>query len=167
LKNVCDLLHGAFAGVVELLCEGDLLGIELGSAATLASAGSSGGESVASVGGDQLALQLGEHGEHPEHRATFCGGRVDALLDDVQADAAFAQLGAEGHEVQDRSAEAVQARDLQRVAVAQQSQDRVELRSAGLRAAGVVDVESSSATPARRSASIWWSGFWSAVETRA
>jgi hypothetical protein len=63
------------------------------------------------------------------------------MLDDVQAYAAFAELGAEGDEVQDRSAEAVQSRDLQRVAIAQQPQDDVELRSAGLRAARVVDVD--------------------------
>lgn len=34
--------------------------------------------------------------EHPEHGATLCCRRVDALLDDVQSDAAFAELGAEG-----------------------------------------------------------------------
>jgi hypothetical protein len=56
---------------------------------------------------------------------------VDALLDDVQADAALAQLSAKGHQVQDRAAEAVQPRDLQRVALAQDAQDDVELRAAG------------------------------------
>jgi hypothetical protein len=82
-----------------------------------------------------------EDGGHPEHRAAFGCAGVDALLDDVQAHAAFAQLGTKGHEVQDRSAEAVQPRDLQGVAVAEYTEDVVELRSAGLRAAGVVDVD--------------------------
>jgi hypothetical protein len=129
------------ASLVELLREGDLLWVELRAPAALAAAGAGCGEPVARVSDDELALELGEDGEHPEHGAAFCGGGVDALLDDVQADAAFAQLGAEGDEVQDRSAEAVQSRDFQRVAVAQEPQDVVELRAAGLGAAGVVDVD--------------------------
>jgi hypothetical protein len=40
-------------------------------------------------------------------------------------------LSAKGHQVQDRAAEAVQPRDLQRVALAQDAQDDVELRAAG------------------------------------
>jgi len=59
----------------------------------------------------------------------------------VEADAALAQLSAKGHQVQDRAAEAVQSRDLQCVALAQDPQDDVELRAAGLRAAGVVNVD--------------------------
>ena len=43
--------------------------------------------------------------------------------------------------MQDRSAEAVQSRDLQRVAVAEEPKDVVELRAAGLGAARVVDVD--------------------------
>jgi hypothetical protein len=43
--------------------------------------------------------------------------------------------------VQDRSAEAVEAGDLQRVTVTQDSQGLVELRATGFRAAGVVDVD--------------------------
>ena len=43
--------------------------------------------------------------------------------------------------MQDRAAEAVQPGDLQRVAVAQQAQHVVELWTAGLGAAGVVDVD--------------------------
>jgi hypothetical protein len=66
-----------------------------------------------------LALQFGQDGEHSEHRAAFGCRGVNGLLNDVQTDPAFAQLGAEGHEVKDRSAEAVQACDLQRVAVSQ------------------------------------------------
>jgi hypothetical protein len=85
-------------------------------------------------------LYLGEDGQHPEHRSPVGGAGVDALFDYVEPDAAVAQLGTQRHEVQDRSAEAVQARDLQRVAVAQQAQDDVDLRAAGLRAAGMVDV---------------------------
>ena len=119
VEDVGDLLDGALAGIVELLRESDLFWVEPGTPATLAASGAGGGEPVARVSDDELALELGEHGEHPEHRATFRCGAVDALLDDVETDAAFAQLGAEGHEVQDRSAKAVQARDLQRVAFAQ------------------------------------------------
>jgi hypothetical protein len=33
---------------------------------------------------DQLALELGEDGQHAEHRAAFGCRRVDALLGDVQ-----------------------------------------------------------------------------------
>jgi hypothetical protein len=50
-----------------------------------------------------------------------CGG-VDALLDDVHAHAALAQLSAERDQVKYRSAEAVETRDLQRVAMAKQTQ---------------------------------------------
>jgi hypothetical protein len=92
--------------------------VELGSPPALAASGAGGGKSIAGVGDDQLALQLGEHGQHPEHRSSLGGARVDALFDDVQPDSTFAQLGAQRHEVQDRSAEAVQTCDLQRVAVA-------------------------------------------------
>lgn len=88
LEEVCDLLDGFLSGVVELLCQGDLLGVRAPAAPAATSAG--GGEPVAGVGDDELALQLGEHREHSEHRAAFGGARVDALLDDVQADAALA-----------------------------------------------------------------------------
>ena len=140
-EEIRDLLDRLLAGVVELLCEGYLLGIEPWAAAPLAATSACGGESVARVCDDELALQFGEHREHPEPRATFSRTRVDPLFDDVQADAALAQLGAEGHEVQHGAAEAVQACDLQRVAVAQQAQHIVELRTAGLGTAGVVDVD--------------------------
>jgi len=166
-EDVCDLLDGALAGVVALLCESDLFGVELGSTSALAASGAGGCESVAGVGHDQFALELGEDGEHPEHRAAFGCRGVDTLLDDMQTDAPFAQFGAEGHEVQDRPAEAIQPGDFQRVAVAQEPKDGVELGSAGLGAARVVDVDVVSVTPARRSASISCSGFCSAVETRA
>lgn len=43
--------------------------------------------------------------------------------------------------MEDRAAEAVQPRDLQRVAVTQQAEHVVELWAAGLGAAGVVDVD--------------------------
>jgi hypothetical protein len=57
-------------------------------------------------------MEFGEDGEHPEHRAAFGCRGVDALLDHVQPHAALAQFGAEGHEVQHRTAEAVQPGDL-------------------------------------------------------
>ncbi|GAA4621923.1 hypothetical protein GCM10023196_012060 [Actinoallomurus vinaceus] len=47
-------------------------------------AGPRGGETVVGVCDDQLALELGEHGQHSEHRPTLHRGAVDALLDDVQ-----------------------------------------------------------------------------------
>jgi hypothetical protein len=56
----------------------------------------------------------------PNNRAALGGGGVDALLDDVQADPAFGELGAEGDQVQQGAAEPVQPGDLQRVALAQQ-----------------------------------------------
>jgi hypothetical protein len=105
---------------------------DLAIAGTVAAASACGGESVAGVGDDELALELGEHREYPEHGTTFGRACIDALFDDVQADAALAQLGAEGHEVQDRPAQAVQPRDVQRVAVAQQAQHVVEFRTAPL-----------------------------------
>ena len=129
------------ARVVGLLSEDDLLCVAPGWAPALASARACSGESVARVGDDQLTLELGEDGEHPEHCSPFSRRGVDAVLDHVQADAAIAQLGAEGHEVQDRTAETVEAGDLQRVALAQHAQDNIELWAAGLRAAGVVDVD--------------------------
>ncbi|MFB8074026.1 hypothetical protein [Streptomyces californicus] len=41
-------------------------------------------------------LELGEHRQHVEHRPALHGGSVDALLDDVQPDAALEQVRAEG-----------------------------------------------------------------------
>jgi hypothetical protein len=55
-----------------------------------AAAGACGGQTVVGVGDDELALVLGEHGEHAEHGAAFGGGGIDALLDDVQADLTLA-----------------------------------------------------------------------------
>jgi hypothetical protein len=86
-------------------------------------------------------LELGEHGQHPEHRPALHRGGVDALLDGVQPDAALAQVGAEGHQVQYGAGESVEPGDLQRAALAQQLQDEVELRAGCLRAARGVDVD--------------------------
>jgi len=59
----------------------------------------------------------------------------------VQANAALAELRAEGDEVQDGAPEPIEPRDLQRVAVAKQLEQLVELRAAGLGAARAVDVD--------------------------
>jgi len=59
----------------------------------------------------------------------------------VQADPSLAELRAEGDEVQDGAPEPIQARDLQRVAVAQQLEQLVELRTACLGATGAVDID--------------------------
>jgi hypothetical protein len=56
-EEVCDLLDGFLAGVVELPGEGDLFGVEFRAPAAVASAGACGGESVARVGDDELALR--------------------------------------------------------------------------------------------------------------
>lgn len=140
-EEVGDLLDGLLPRVVELLGEGGLVGCEAGASAADAAAGAGGGEAVAGVGDDQFALELGEDGEHAEHGAAFDGGGVDALLDDVQADAALAQLGAEGDEVQDGAGEPVQAGDDEGVAGAQKLQDEVEVRAGGFRPGGGVGVD--------------------------
>jgi hypothetical protein len=98
-EDVGDLLDGVLAGVVELLGEGGLLGCELAAAAA-AAAGAGCFQAVVGVRHDHLAVELGEYREHAEHGATFGGGGVDAFVDDVQFDAALAQLGAEGDQVQ-------------------------------------------------------------------
>lgn len=89
-EEVRDLLDGPLPGVVELLGERDLLGVEPWSTAAAAAAGARGGKSVACVGDDEFALELGKDGQHPEHCAALGGRGVDALLDDVQPDAALA-----------------------------------------------------------------------------
>lgn len=93
------------------------------------------------VGHDQFALELGKHRQHPEHRAPLRRRSVNALLDDVQTHAAFPKLSSESHQMQDRSAQTVQPRDLQRVARAEESKEDVQLGAAGLGVAGVVDVD--------------------------
>ncbi len=114
---------------------------EAGTPAAFAAAGPCGGQAVHRVGHDELALELGEHGQHSEHGpALHCGG-VDALLDHVQSDAALAQVGAQGHQVQDGAGESVEPGDLQRVAGPQQLQHEVELRPGCLRATRGVDVD--------------------------
>jgi hypothetical protein len=140
-KEVGDLLDRALAGVVELLRQSDLLGVKPRSSSALAAASAGGREPVARVRDDKLALKLGQNGEHSEHRATLSSACVDALLDDVETDAALAQLGPERHEVKDRAAETVEPCDLQRVAVSQQAEHVVERGAAGLRAACVVDID--------------------------
>jgi hypothetical protein len=59
-EEVCDLLNGFLAGVVELLGEGDLFGVEFRAPASVAAASACGGESVAGVGDDELALELAQ-----------------------------------------------------------------------------------------------------------
>jgi hypothetical protein len=59
------------------------------------------GESVVGVRHDQLSLELSEHAEHAEHGAAFHGGGVDALLDDVQTDAALAHTARPAHHRRD------------------------------------------------------------------
>ncbi len=58
-EEVGDLLHGALAGVVELLREQDLLGRESWPSPAFASAGARGGESVAGVAGGRDVLEGG------------------------------------------------------------------------------------------------------------
>ena len=84
----------------------------------------------------------------------------------LQPDAALAQFGAEGHQVQHRAGQPVQPRDDQHIALAQDLQHQVQLRPGGLRTGGGVDVDVALGAPGAASASAWWSGFCSAVETR-
>lgn len=88
----------------------------------------------------QLALQLGEHGQHPEHGPSFGGRRVDAVFDDVQVDAAFARVRAEKDQMQNGATEPVEAGHLQRVAASQDAHEQVE-RADALGVAGSVKVE--------------------------
>lgn len=46
-------------------------------------AGAGSGESVAGVGDDEFSLEFGQDGEHSEHRTSFRGRGVDALLEDT------------------------------------------------------------------------------------
>ena len=140
-EQVTDLLDSVLASVVELLCKSHLLGGQPRPAAARPAASSRGSEPIASIRDDQLTLKLGQDGQHPEHRTPLGGRRIDALLDDVQSDATLAQLGTEGHEMQDRATETIQPRDFQRVAITQRPQDRVERRPARLRATRVIDVD--------------------------
>jgi hypothetical protein len=74
-------------------------------------------------------------------RAAFRGGGVDALLDDVQADAALARFGGERHEMRHGAAEPVQPGDLKSVAFGEHFHHQVESGPARLGAAGHVDVD--------------------------
>ena len=131
-QQVGDLLHGVLAGVVELLCVPGLRWAEGGAPAAGAAAGSGGGQAVAGVGDDELALEFGQDREHAEHGAAFGGGGVDALFEHPQLDAAVAQGGAEGDQVQYGAAEPVQAGHDEGVAGAQVAQEQVELWTAAL-----------------------------------
>ncbi len=117
-EHVGDLLDGLLPLVVEPLGEHGLVDGEARPAPADPAAGPCGGESVVGVRHDQLALELSEYGQHPEHRAALHGRGVDALLDDVQGDAALAQLGTEGHQMQHGAGEPVEPGDLQCVALA-------------------------------------------------
>ncbi len=57
-QQVGDLLHGVLAGVVELLCVPCLRWAEGGAPAAGAAPGSGGGQAVAGVGDDELALEF-------------------------------------------------------------------------------------------------------------
>jgi len=84
--------------------------------------------------------------QHSSDRASAPPGRPSVTRPRGSArthnfDAALAQLGAEGHQVQHGAAEPVQAGDLERVAGAEQLEDQVELWPAGLGAAGGIEVD--------------------------
>jgi hypothetical protein len=89
-EEVGDLLDGMVTGVVELLRESNLLGVEPGPAAPRAAASSRRRESVASVGQGQLALKLGENGSIPNIARPSAVVVSNALLGDVQTNPALA-----------------------------------------------------------------------------
>jgi hypothetical protein len=60
-EEVRDLLDSTVPGVIQLVSEYALLGIEPRSPAAFAAAGASGGQTVTSVCDDELALQFGQH----------------------------------------------------------------------------------------------------------
>ncbi len=140
-EDVCDLLHGFLSGVVQVLGDCDLVGVEFGSSSACASACSSCGESVAGVGDDEFSLQFGEDGEHPEHGAAFDAAGVDALFYDAQPYAAFAKFCSEVDQVHDGSAEAIEACNGEGVAVAEFADQFVQFGSAGFCSAGVIEVD--------------------------
>ncbi len=77
----------------------------------------------------------------PKHGPSLGGGRVDALLEHLQADSPLTQLGAEGDQMQHGPTEPVQPRDRQGVAFAQHFEQHIELRAGGLRPAGGVQID--------------------------
>ena len=77
----------------------------------------------------------------PKHGPSLGGGRVDALLEHLQADSPLTQLGAEGDQMQHGPTEPVQPRDRQDVAFAPHFEQHIELRAGGLRPAGGVQMD--------------------------
>jgi len=128
-EHVGDLLDRVIAFVVEPLGLLNLVRCEFGPATAFAPACSSCCQTVAGVRSDEFALELGEHREHAEHGSTFWCAGVDALFDDLQSDFSVLQVGAEVHKMEHRSPETIKASDDNRVAGAEQLEDRVELWS--------------------------------------
>ncbi len=57
---------------------------------------------------DQVALELREHGEHPEHGPARGRGRVDRLIEYDEVDAERLELPAEGDQMRERTSEAIE-----------------------------------------------------------
>src|SRR5699024_10985604 len=87
-----DLGDGLLAAVVELLGQLDLVRAQLGFAPTGTAAGAGSGQSFVGVGDDEVALELGDGGQHPVDHAYFGGGGVDSLLEEPKPDLALAEL---------------------------------------------------------------------------
>jgi hypothetical protein len=54
---------------------------------------------VGVVGHDEVALELGDGGQHPVDHASFGRGGVDALLQEPERDIALPELVRQRHEV--------------------------------------------------------------------
>ena len=76
---------------------------------------------------DQVALEVRQGGEDVEDQPSAGGGGVDALPQRPEPDAAVGQRGDGVDEVAQGAAEAVQAPDDQRVALAQLVEEPLEL----------------------------------------
>lgn len=81
-RGLGDALDRMGPRVVELLGVVSLVGGELRASSYCSPAGADRGE-PAGVGDDELSVEFGQDGKHFEHRTSFRGRGVDALLEDT------------------------------------------------------------------------------------
>ncbi len=141
LEQVGDALDGVFSCVVELLGVVGLIGGKFRASSSSSSSGAGCREAIAGVSDDEFSLEFGKDREHTEYRPSFRRGGIDALLEDAQSNTTISEGCTEGHEVEYRAAESVQAGDDELVAgPVGQGESFLQLGSAGFGADGVVEV---------------------------
>ena len=137
----CRCRRSSCLVVVEALGQGHLLCVVEGSGPRVPTSSTSGPrcrEPCLCPLADDVALELGEGGEDVEDQLPAAGGRVDLLGEALEADPSLLELADRLDQVGERSSEAIELPDHERVAAAGELKRLLKPGTVGLGAAGGV-----------------------------